>query len=266
MRYPHLADRVHGSYLSAIGKLEMAETRAQLTQSLLAALLPGDSVPPVEWVIADHPVDYSVAVAAMETHVAAMISDNAPERVWLLEHPPLYTAGTSAKPADLLTPDRFPVFPTGRGGQFTYHGPGQRVAYVMLDLKRRRQDLRLYVATLEEWIIRSLAVLNIRGERRDDRIGIWVERRDKGAGREEKIAAVGIRIRHWVTFHGVALNVDPNLEHFDGIVPCGVKDQGVTSLTDLGHTASMPEIDAILRREFETLFGKTVVPSRSDAE
>jgi lipoyl(octanoyl) transferase len=211
----------------------------------------------IEWLVARQPVAYPDAVAAMEAHVGAIAAGSAAERVWLVEHPPLYTAGTSAKPSDLLIPDRFPVFVTGRGGQYTYHGPGQRVAYAMLDLNRRRQDLRLYVATLEEWIIRTLAGFDVRGERRQDRIGIWVERPEQGVGREDKIAAIGIRIRKWVTFHGLALNVDPDLEHFSGIVPCGVRGQGVTSLTDLGRHVSMAEVDAVLRREFEALFGKT---------
>jgi lipoyl(octanoyl) transferase len=239
----------------------MNKTRAQLDQSML----PTDGGPPVDWVVAEQPVAYPDAVAAMDAHVAAIVGGMAPERVWLVEHPPLYTAGTSAKPDDLLTPDRFPVYSTGRGGQFTYHGPGQRVAYVMLDLNRRRQDLRLYVATLEAWIIRTLAAFNIRGERREDRIGIWVERPERGLDREEKIAAIGIRIRRWVSFHGIALNVDPDLDHFSGIVPCGVSDHGVTSLADLGHLVSMPEVDAVLRREFETLFGKTALIKLSPA-
>ena len=194
----------------------------------------------------------------MEERVAAIRAGEAAEQVWLVEHPPLYTAGTSAKPTDLLDSGRFPVFQSGRGGQYTYHGPGQRVAYVMLDLTRRHQDLRKYVRTLEEWIIRTLASFNVRGERRDDRIGVWVNRPDQGIGREDKIAAVGIRIRRWVTFHGIALNVDPVLDHFSGIVPCGIRDRGVTSLTDLGIPVSMAEVDAVMRREFEGLFGKTV--------
>ena len=177
--------------------------------------------------------------------------------MWLVEHPPLYTAGTSAKPTDLLAPDRFPVFQTGRGGQYTYHGPGQRVAYVMLDLNRRTPDVRLFVATLEDWIINTVAAFGITAGRRKNCVGIWVSRPEKGAGREDKIGAIGVRIRRWVTFHGIALNVDPVLEHFSGIVPCGVKSQGVTSLADLGVTASMAEVDAVLRREFEALFGKT---------
>jgi lipoyl(octanoyl) transferase len=228
-------------------------------------MLPASESQPVEWIVAGGLVPYAEAVETMEAHVAAISAGAAPERVWLVEHPPLYTAGTSAKPGDLLAADRFPVFATGRGGQYTYHGPGQRVAYVMLDLNRRRPDLRLYVATLEEWIIRTLAAFNIRGERRDDRIGIWVERPELGVDREDKIAAIGIRIRRWVTFHGMALNIDPNLEHFSGIVPCGVRGQGVTSLADLGNLVSLPEVDSVLRREFETLFGKTVSANSSPA-
>jgi lipoyl(octanoyl) transferase len=223
----------------------------------LPSMLPTAAMKPVEWVVGTGAVTYPDAVETMEKHVAAVTSQTAAERVWLVEHPPLYTGGTSARIDDLLTPERFPVFKTGRGGQYTYHGPGQRVAYVMLDLNRRRRDIRLFVSTLEEWIIRTLAAFNIRGERRADRIGIWVPRPDKGAGREDKIAAIGIRIRHWVTFHGVAINIDPELEHFDGIVPCGVQGQGVTSFADLGHLVSMPEVDSVLRREFEGLFGET---------
>jgi lipoyl(octanoyl) transferase len=194
----------------------------------------------------------------MDARVAAIAQGSLPELVWLLEHPPLYTAGTSAKPEELIEA-RFPVHNVGRGGQFTYHGPGQRVAYVMLDLNRRRPDVRAFVAALEEWIIRTLAGFNIRGERRDDRIGVWVRRPDKGAEHEDKIAAIGIRVRKWVTLHGIALNVEPELSHFSGIVPCGVSERrfGVTSLADLGLPVSMPEVDAILRREFEALFGPT---------
>ncbi|SDB41964.1 lipoyl(octanoyl) transferase LipB [Bauldia litoralis] len=212
---------------------------------------------PIEWRIAEAPVVYPDAVAAMEERVAAIRNDGAPERVWLVEHPPLYTAGTSADPKDLLEPDRFPVFQTGRGGQYTYHGPGQRIAYAMLDLNRRQPDLRRYVRTLEEWVIRTLAAFNVRGERRQDRIGVWVARPEKGVGAEDKIAAIGIRIRRWVTFHGIALNVDPVLENFSGIVPCGVQGHGVTSLVDLGIPVTMPEVDAVMRREFEALFGET---------
>src|SRR6201992_3986700 len=206
----------------------------------------------VEWRISEQPVDYLDAVPAMEARAAAIADGKASELVWLLEHPPLYTSGTSGKEGDLLDP-RFPLFSTGRGGQITYHGPGQRVAYVMLDLKRRGPDVRRYVAALEEWIIRTLAAFNVRGERRDDRIGVWVKRPDKGPGHEDKIAAIGVRIKRWVTLHGLALNVEPDLSHFSGIVPCGVSDQryGVTSLADLGHTTTMPEVDMALRAAFE---------------
>jgi lipoyl(octanoyl) transferase len=210
---------------------------------------------PVEWRVTDVPVEYPTAVATMEARVAAIVAGTAPEQVWLVEHPPLYTAGTSAKAGDLLADDRFPVFKSGRGGQYTYHGPGQRIAYVMLDLDRRQPDVRLFVAALEEWIIHTLAAFNVKGERRDDRVGIWVARPDKGVGREDKIAAIGIRIRRWVTFHGIALNVDPVLDHFSGIVPCGIREQGVTSLADLGIVASMVEVDMQLRRAFEEVFG-----------
>ncbi|MDB5545843.1 MAG: lipoate-protein ligase, partial [Hyphomicrobiales bacterium] len=181
------------------------------------------------------------------------------ELVWLLEHPPLYTAGVSSKPGDLLDATRFPVFETGRGGQFTYHGPGQRVAYVMLDLKRRTPDVRAFVAALEDWITATLAAFNVRGERREDRVGVWVARPDKGAGAEDKIAAIGIRLRRWVTFHGISLNVEPELDHFGGIVPCGISvaRYGVTSLVDLGLPITMPEVDSALRAAFEEIFGPT---------
>jgi lipoyl(octanoyl) transferase len=211
-----------------------------------------------EWRISDGPVAYEAALTAMDARVAAIVAGTAAEQVWLLEHPPLYTAGTSARPEELIEA-RFPVHRVGRGGQFTYHGPGQRVAYVMLNLSRREPDVRAFVATLEEWIIRTLAAFNVRGERRNDRVGVWVRRPDNGAGFEDKIAAIGIRIRHWVTLHGIALNVEPNLSHFSGIVPCGVSEQryGVTSLADLGLPVSMVEVDMMLRREFEALFGPT---------
>lgn len=210
-----------------------------------------------EWAISDARVPYPDAVAAMDAKVAAIRAGGAAERVWLLEHPPLYTAGTSARPEDLLEAGRFPVFKSGRGGQYTYHGPGQRVAYVMLDLERRQQDIRRYVSALEEWLIASLAAFNVRAGRRQGAVGIWVPRPEKGEDRADKIAAIGIRIRRWVTFHGVALNVDPALEHFSGIVPCGIRTEGVTSLADLGITVTMPEVDAVLRREFEAVFGAT---------
>jgi lipoyl(octanoyl) transferase len=205
--------------------------------------------------VSGRPVDYERALAEMDDRVAAIAAGEAPELIWLLEHPPLYTAGTSAKPQELIEA-RFPVHQVGRGGQFTYHGPGQRVAYVMLDLNRRKPDVRAFVATLEEWIIRTLKAFNVRGERRADRIGVWVRRPDQGRGREDKIAAVGIRVRKWVTLHGIALNVAPELGHFSGIVPCGVSDAryGVTSLADLGHPVSMAAVDAMLRQEFAALF------------
>ena len=229
------------------------------TAALPRTMAPTTDSPPVEWAIANAPVSYPEAVAAMEARVAAIRGGTAAEKVWLVEHPPLYTAGTSATPEDLLQPDRFPVFRSGRGGQYTYHGPGQRVAYVMLDLDRRRHDVRLFVSALEDWLIATLAAFNIRAGRRPGAVGIWVPRPDKygngGEGRQDKIAAIGIRIRRWVTFHGIALNVDPDLTHFSGIVPCGIRGEGVTSLADLGVVASMPEVDAVLRREFEMVFG-----------
>ena len=211
---------------------------------------------PVEWRISDRPVDYLQAVAAMEARAGAIAAGEASEMVWLLEHPPLYTSGTSGKESDLLDPC-FPLFATGRGGQLTYHGPGQRVAYVMLDLKRRRPDVRAYVAALEEWIIGALAAFNVRGERREDRVGVWVRRPDKGAGHEDKIAAIGVRLKRWVSFHGIAINVEPDLSHFSAIVPCGVADPryGVTSLVDLGHPVGLTDVDIALRAAFEDIFG-----------
>ena len=221
-------------------------------------LRPELELAPVEWRLGERLVPYDEALATMEQRAVAVAAGTAPEFAWLIEHPPLYTAGTSAKPTDLIEP-RFPVHQTGRGGQFTYHGPGQRVAYLMLDLRRRGADVRRYVATLEEWLIRTLAAFNIRGERREDRIGVWVRRPGKGEGREDKIAAIGIRVKRWVSLHGVALNVEPDLSHFQGIVPCGVSERryGVTSLVDLGVPVTMPEVDMVLRREFEALFGPT---------
>ncbi|GAA0578642.1 lipoyl(octanoyl) transferase LipB [Caenispirillum bisanense] len=208
-------------------------------------------MPTPEWRISDTPVDYPEALAVMEDRVRAIRDEGAPELVWLLEHPPLYTAGTSADAADLLTPDRFPVYQTGRGGQYTYHGPGQRVGYVMLDLRQRGADVRCFVHDLEEWIIRTLAQFTVKGERRAGRVGIWV---DRGHGREDKIAAIGVRVRRWVTFHGIALNVEPDLSHFQGIVPCGIREHGVTSLWDLGITATMDEVDMALRAAFDEVF------------
>jgi len=206
---------------------------------------------PLEWRIAEGQVPYPDAVAAMEARVAAIHAGAAPELVWLVEHPPLYTAGTSARPEDLLVRDRFPVFETGRGGQFTYHGPGQRVAYVMLDLKRRGADLRAYVCRLEAWMIDTLAAFNVKGEVREGRVGVWVRR---GPGREDKIGAIGVRVKRWVTYHGISLNVEPDLSHYAGIVPCGIAEHGVTSLVDLGIPATMPEVDLQLRASFDKIF------------
>ncbi len=205
----------------------------------------------LEWRIDDRPVDYPEAVAAMEARVAAIRAGRARELVWLLEHPPLYTAGTSARDADLLEPERFPVYRSGRGGQFTYHGPGQRVAYVMLDLKTRGCDVRGFVRDLEDWLIAALARFNVTGERRAGRVGIWVER---SLGREDKIAAIGVRIRRWVSYHGVALNVEPDLSHFEGIVPCGIQGHGVTSLVELGLPVTMADADMALKVAFEETF------------
>jgi lipoyl(octanoyl) transferase len=212
---------------------------------------------PVEWVISDALVPYPEALEAMKARAAAIAAGTAGERVWLLEHPPLYTAGTSAAPGDLLAPDRFPVYDAGRGGQYTYHGPGQRVVYFMLDLRQRGRDVRCLVQGLEGLIIDTLATFNIKGERREGRIGVWVARPDKGPGREDKIAALGVRVSRWVSFHGIAINVMPDLSHFGGIVPCGISDQGVTSFEDLGQLASMAEVDVALRRAFEQRFGPT---------
>jgi lipoyl(octanoyl) transferase len=233
----------------------MVNDRESLDLTLFSASPGGGAV---TWRISDEPVPYGDAVAFMETRAAEIAAGEASELVWLLEHPPLYTSGTSGKTDDLLDP-RFPLFATGRGGQVTYHGPGQRIAYVMLDLKRRRPDVRAYVASLEEWIIRTLAAFNVRGERREDRVGVWVKRPDKGEGHEDKIAAIGVRLRRWVSFHGIAINVEPELSHFSAIVPCGVSDPrfGVTSLVDLGHPVGMTDVDIALRQAFESLFGPT---------
>src|SRR5882757_5570695 len=210
----------------------------------------------VEWRISAGLVPYPGAVAEMEARVADIAANRARELVWLLEHPPLYTSGTSGKPSDLLDP-RFPMYETGRGGQLTYHGPGQRVAYVMLDLKRRRPDVRAYVASLEEWIIRTLDAFDVHGERREERVGVWVQRPDKGSGFEDKVAALGVRLRRWVSFHGISINVEPDLTHFAAIVPCGVVEPryGVTSLVDLGHPVTMADVDIALWRAFEEVFG-----------
>jgi lipoyl(octanoyl) transferase len=228
-----------------------------------ASLLAPDDAPPVEWVVTPGLTPYSDALAEMDSHAGAIARADAPERVWLIEHPPLYTAGTSAKASDLVEA-RFPVHRAGRGGQFTYHGPGQRVAYVMLDLKRRRPDVRAYVASLEHWLIETLKGFDVVGETRENRVGVWVARPDKpasplGEPAEDKIAAIGVRVRRWVTLHGVALNVDPDLTHFSGIVPCGIAEAhyGVTSLADLGRPTTMVQVDVGLRAAFETMFGPT---------
>ena len=205
----------------------------------------------MKWLISADPVAYETAVAEMERRVAAIRSGDAEQAVWLLEHPALYTAGTSAEPQDLLQPDRFPVHQAGRGGQYTYHGPGQRIAYVMLDLKDRNSDVRAYVRDLENWIITTLLRFGITGERRDGRVGIWV---DRGNGREDKIAAIGVRVRRWVSFHGISINAQPDLSHFDGIVPCGLSQYGVTSLADLGVPVSMDELDAAMKETFAEVF------------
>ena len=213
---------------------------------------------PVEWTIAPDPVEYPAAVQHMTERAAAIAGGHAAEQVWLIEHPPLYTSGTSADEADLLDAQGFPVYATGRGGQYTYHGPGQRVAYVMLDLKSRTADVRHFVTALEDWIIGTLADFNVTGERREDRVGVWVRRPEHGAAREEKIAAIGIRIKRWVTLHGISINVEPDLSHFSGIVPCGVREHGVTSLVDLGLPVTMADVDIALRRNFEKIFGPAV--------
>jgi lipoyl(octanoyl) transferase len=210
----------------------------------------------VDWVIAPAGVPYPYAVATMRAQAAAIAEGTAAEAIWLLEHPPLYTAGTSANSTDLIEPVRFPVYEAGRGGQYTYHGPGQRVVYIMLDLRQRGRDIRCLVQGLEGWIIDTLAEFNIRAQRREGRIGVWVPRPDKGPGREDKIAAIGVRVSRWVSFHGISLNVAPDLTHYAGIVPCGIADQGVTSFEDLGHLVSMAEVDIALRSTFERRFGR----------
>lgn len=213
-----------------------------------------------EWRVSDGLVPYPQALAEMEARVEAMLAGEAGELIWLLEHPPLYTAGTSAKPSDLLEPDRFPVFPSRRGGEHTYHGPGQRVVYAMLDLNARGRDVRAYVRRLEEWVIRALAEFNVTAGRRPGRVGVWVARPDKppladGSPAEDKIAAIGVRLRRWVAFHGIAINVEPDLDHFSGIVPCGITGYGVTSLVDLGLPVTMADLDLALRRTFPAAFG-----------
>jgi lipoyl(octanoyl) transferase len=212
----------------------------------------------IEWRISETPVDYLVAIEEMESRVAAIRARASAEQVWLLEHPPLYTAGTSARDDELLEPGRLPVFRTGRGGRYTYHGPGQRIAYVMLDLQQRGQDVRCHIHQLEEWMILTLARFGVRGERRNIRVGIWVARPN---GCEEKIAAIGVRVRRWVTYHGVALNLDPDLDHYRGIVPCGIAEHGVTSLAKLGAAATKEEVDAVLQSTFAEVFTAPAVCS-----
>lgn len=226
---------------------------------------------PVDWVRIDGELPYPAALALMESRVTAIADGTAAEAVFLVEHPPIYTAGTSANVGDLLDPTRFPVFATGRGGEYTYHGPGQRVAYVLLDLKRRRQDVRAFVAALEHWIIATLADHQVRGERREDRVGVWVRRPDRpplpdGTMAEDKIAAIGIRVRRWVSFHGISLNVDPDLSNFGGIVPCGIAGYGVTSLVDLGLPVTIGDVDLVLRQRFADVFGPIAAESSLSAE
>ncbi len=225
-----------------------------LNPAALPTIFGRDDLQAVEWAVSPGLVDYPAALELMEARAAAIAEGRAPELVWLLEHPPLYTAGISAKPADLLTPDRFPVHQTARGGQFTYHGPGQRVAYVMLDLTRRQRDVRAFVRALETWVIEALVTFGLEGEVRPDRVGVWVRRE----GREDKIAAIGVKLRRWVSFHGISLNVEPDLEHFAGIVPCGVTEHGVTSLVDQGRPVTMDEADAALKLSFVRVFGAVV--------
>ncbi len=214
----------------------------------------------VEWIISEGLTDYRGAEAAMERRAAAIAAGTEDEAIWLVEHPPLYTAGTSARPADLTDPERFPVYPSKRGGQYTYHGPGQRVVYVMLDVGRRGHDVRRFVQQLETWVIDTLDSFNIKGELREGRVGVWVTRPEKaltaaGAVPEDKIAAIGIRLRKWISFHGISINVDPDLSHFGGIVPCGISEHGVTSLVDLGLPVTMADVDVALRRGFDSVFG-----------
>jgi lipoyl(octanoyl) transferase len=229
-----------------------------ITRTLEPPLPTPSGLPPVEWRTSPGVIPYPEALAEMDARVEAIIAGEASELVWLLEHPPLFTSGTGTRGEDLTGTDRFPLFETGRGGRLTYHGPGQRVAYAMLDLRKRGPDLRRYVASLEEWIIRTLSTLGVTGERRADRVGVWVRRPDQGAGREDKIAAIGVRVKRWVTLHGISLNVAPDLSHYSGILSCGVSDprQGVTSLADLGVKATMSEVDSALRKSFDDIFSR----------
>lgn len=218
---------------------------------------------PVEWAVSNNPIDYETAVSFMESRVRGIIENSTAELVWLLEHPPIYTAGTSAKSQDLLDENRFEVFETGRGGEFTYHGPGQRVAYIMLNVGKRGRDVRAFIEQLQNWVIETLDCYKISGEIRTDRVGVWVNRPDKGLDREEKIAAIGIRLKRWVSYHGISLNISPNLEHFTGITPCGIDhpNYGVTSLRDLGLSNSMHDVDQSLRKCFEKVFQSPTVDS-----
>jgi lipoyl(octanoyl) transferase len=231
----------------------------QVLNRSASLLMPRPDGAPAGWAVSSAPVPYPEAVAAMQARVEAILEGEAGELVWLLEHPPLYTAGVSAKAGDLLDADRFPVFESGRGGQFTYHGPGQRVAYVMLDLRERGRDVHRFVQSLEAWMIDALAAFNVEGEVRDGRVGVWVERKVSGGPpREDKIAALGVKLRRWVSFHGISLNVEPDLSHFTGIVPCGVTDHGITSLVDLGRPVGMDDADAALKASFQRLFGPVI--------
>lgn len=234
--------------------VQTQNAQASTAQSVDCGRAALKSSSPIDWSVAENLIAYPDAVSHMEDRAAAIFSEDVREQVWLLEHPPLYTAGTSAKPGDLIAPDRFPVFKSGRGGEYTYHGPGQRVAYLMLDLRKRGRDIRCFVSGVEQVVIDTLAEFGVRGERREGRVGVWVVRDD---GREEKIGAIGVRIRRWISFHGLSINVDPDLDHFSGIVPCGISEHGVTSLKALGVDAGMKDVDAVLRRAVNSIFGPT---------
>lgn len=263
-----LAELDEGTRKVHIGLMNEPETHMRLRQELAGSFWPVQDGSAVEWLVADGLTPYAEALAFMEARAEAIRAGTAGELVWLVEHPPLYTAGTSADTKDLITPDRFPVYQAGRGGEYTYHGPGQRVAYVMLDLKRRKEDVRAFVAALETWIIEALAHFSIKGEVREDRVGVWVVRPEKaglvqGIPAEDKIAAIGIRLRRWVSFHGISLNVEPDLDHFTGIVPCGIAVHGVTSLVDLGLPVTMADADFALFEAFGKVFGPVSVTDRT---